>query len=144
MTAFLNEVMAANSWAAEEMIPLLWDALLASDEWGTKGDYIEKTFVRLITLWAPVFEALCEPPKCQMCLTIKIQQACYDDSRFLKYFSIILQQFFKHDVLSDAAIIYWYEKGALPVGKTLMQKQLEAFVAWLREQESDDEDEDED
>ncbi|RKO93757.1 W2 domain-containing protein, partial [Blyttiomyces helicus] len=76
-------------------------------------------------------------------LLVKVQQSCYEDARFMKHFRTIVSNLYKHDVVSESAIIYWNEKGAGTQGKTVFLKQMEPFVAWLKEQEDDDSDEEE-
>ncbi|KAJ3398337.1 Basic leucine zipper and W2 domain-containing protein 1, partial [Chytridiales sp. JEL 0842] len=68
---------------------------------------------------------------------------CYDDQRLLKMFKAVVAAFYEHDIVSKSAIMYWYDKGAVSQGKSVFQKQMEAFMGWLKTQEEDD-DEDED
>jgi hypothetical protein len=62
----------------------------------------------------------------------------------MKHFKLIVMTLYKNDIISEAAIRYWFEKGALPQGKSVFVKQIETFVEWLKSQEDDDDDEDED
>ena len=61
----------------------------------------------------------------------------------MKHYRTIVQSLYKHDVVSESAIIYWAEKGAASQGKTVFVKQMEPFVKWLKEQEDEDSEDDE-
>lgn len=77
---------------------------------------------------------------------LKIQQSCYEDARLTKYFRMTVSSLYQKDVLSESAILFWYEKGASSMGKTMFQKQMEPFINWLKtaeEEESEEDDEEE-
>lgn len=108
-----------------------------SEDWSTRGDMIEKSVVKQIATWATVYTTFCTSAKAEMALLLKVQAFCYEDSRFIKHFRIIVQNLYKHDIVTEDAILYWFDKGASQQGKTILLKQMEAFVKWLREQESE-------
>lgn len=66
---------------------------------------------------------------------------CYEDARFMKFFVKIIQLLYKEDVLSDNALIYWFEKGASSQGKTVFLKQMDAFIQWVKSQDDDSDEE---
>jgi hypothetical protein len=59
----------------------------------------------------------------------------------MKIFAKMVQHLYKHDVLSENAIVYWYEKGAVAQGRNNFRTQLTGFVNWLKIQEEEDDDE---
>lgn len=126
-------------WTESEIVCLIWTALLGSMDWSSRVDQIEATVIKLITPWCPTLALYSTSAKSQLALLLHIQSFCYNDSRFLKNFRIIVQNLYKFDVLSESAIMYWFEKGASAQGKNVLVAQIEPFVNWLREQESESE-----
>ena len=66
---------------------------------------------------------------------------CYDDARHTKHFRTMIAHLYRLDVLSEAAVMYWNEKAAIPKGKAVFQKQMEPFIEWLKSQEEEEDDE---
>ncbi|KAJ1562722.1 Basic leucine zipper and W2 domain-containing protein 2 [Cladochytrium tenue] len=92
--------------------------------------------------WPKLLESFCTSPKTEITLLQHLQALSYDDARFSKHFRTIVAQLYQMDVLSEAAVLYWYEKGALGnKGKAMFVKQMEPFVEWLRSQDDDDDEE---
>ena len=112
---------------------------MKSGDWTARGDQIEGFAIKLVTSWCPTLAIFCNSAKSELALLLHVQLFCYDDSKFLKHFRPLVQHLYKGDVLSESAILYWFEKGASPQGKSVFLAQMEAFVKWLREQESSDE-----
>jgi len=46
-----------------------------------------------------------------------VQNSCYEDSRINKIFYKFIILLYRMDVLPEAAILYWYQKGANSKGK---------------------------
>lgn len=127
--------------AEDEVLVILWDAIMASEDWSSRIDQIENSIVKLVAQWAHVLESISSSPKSQLALINRAQMHCHEDSRFVKHFSVTVQQLYKNDVVSESACLYWFEKGAIAQGKSVLVAQMEPFCKWLSEQESDDEDE---
>lgn len=53
----------------------------------------------------------------------------------------MVQHLYKHDVLSENAIVYWFDKGAVAQGRQTLRSQLTGFVCWLKVQEDGSDDE---
>ena len=118
---------------------------MGSVDWGSRLDQLEGILQKILSSWIPAIAVFSSASaKSQLALLVHIQSYCYDDSRFLKHFRLIVQLLYKLDAVSESAVLYWYSKGASPHGKKNFIAQLEPFVAWLNEQESEEEsDEDE-
>ena len=130
-----------NSWGDTEIPSLLWDSIIESVDWGSRMDQLESALQKVLTVWIPTIAIFSSASaKSQLSLLLHIQSFCYDDSRFLKHFRLIVQLLYKHDAISESAVLYWYSKGASAHGKKVFLSQLEPFIAWLNEQESDEED----
>ncbi|KAJ3319486.1 Basic leucine zipper and W2 domain-containing protein 2 [Boothiomyces sp. JEL0866] len=135
---FINEKIKDNKWAESEIPPLLWDNLVTQLDY-SRLDQIENGIIKLINAWTPTLKAFCTMSKSELTLLLKIQACVYENAKILKYFKVIVEQLHKNGVLSDSCILYWFEKGAAPQGKTVLLKQMESFANWLAEQESDEE-----
>lgn len=90
---------------------IFWDSLMASagDDFA-KSEQVDSVIIKILKEWAKVFETLCKTPKSQLGLLNRLQLFCHEDSRFLKHFSVIVQQLYKNDAVCDTAILYWFEK----------------------------------
>ncbi|KAJ3057212.1 hypothetical protein HK097_010572 [Rhizophlyctis rosea] len=143
VATYIKQQVQANSWSEGDVIPIVWDGLVAAVDWSSRPEQIEAQINKQLTQWGKVFATFSTTPKTEIALLLKIQQVCYEDARFMKHYRTIVQNLYKHDVVSDSAIIYWAEKGAAAQGKTVFVKQMEPFVKWLKEQEEDESEEDE-
>ncbi|KAI9341661.1 armadillo-type protein [Obelidium mucronatum] len=144
MAALVKKEMKANSWTEAETITVLWDTIVSSVEWNSKPDGFELQLVKTLNTYPKLLEEFSTSPKTEITLLQRVQLLCYQDARFIKHFRTIVTTFYKHDIVSEAAVLFWFEKsgGALPQGKAVFVKQMEPFVEWLKAQE-DDSDEDE-
>lgn len=77
---------------------------------------------------APILEAFCNGAKAEVGLINAVQVYCYTDTRIIKAFPQLVKIFYNADVVSDQAIIYWYQKGAKPQGKQHFLKATEPLV----------------
>ncbi|KAJ3088670.1 hypothetical protein HK102_008228 [Quaeritorhiza haematococci] len=145
ISTYSKQQLNANNWSESDIVAILWDAMLAAVDWGNRQEQIDTQLVKQLNTWAKIFVPFTTSPKTELGLLLKIQHVCYEDARFMKYFSKTLQILYNADVLSESAIIYWFEKGAASQGKTVFLKQTEAFVTWLKTEAegSDEEEEDE-
>ena len=142
MVDFLKDKSQVNSWEDTELASLLWDSVLSSVDWGSRIDQLESTLQKVLTIWIPSISMFSSvSAKAQLSLMLHIQSFCYEDSRFLKHFRLIIQLLYKLDAVSESAVLYWYSKGASPHGKKVFLSQLEPFIAWLNEQDSDEDEE---
>ena len=77
---------------------------------------------------APILEAFCNGAKAEVGLINAVQVYCYTDTRIIKTFPQLVKIFYNADVISDQAIIYWFQKGAKSQGKQHFLKALEPLV----------------
>ncbi|KAI9207903.1 armadillo-type protein [Polychytrium aggregatum] len=143
IATFLKQQVAAHSWTEADVTPLLWQSLIAAIDWSGRAEQMEPQLVKVLGTWPKVFAMYCQSAKTELLLLTTVQKVCYEDARFLKHFKAIVANLYEHDVVSEGAILYWFERGATSHGKTVFLKQLEPFVQWLKEQEDDDEEDDE-
>ncbi|KAJ3045365.1 hypothetical protein HDV00_010235 [Rhizophlyctis rosea] len=142
-TTYVKQQIQVNAWTEGDVVPFIWDALVAAVDWSNRPEQIESQIVKQLTQWGKVLATFCTTPKTEIGLLLKVQQVCYEDARFMKHYRTIVSNLYKHDVVSESAIIYWAEKGAAQQGKTVFLKQMEPFVKWLKEQEEEESEEDE-
>ncbi|KAJ3382859.1 Basic leucine zipper and W2 domain-containing protein 2 [Lobulomyces angularis] len=139
---YAKQQASANSWSEVSVVSILWDSLISAIDWGTKQEQIEVGINKSINYWGKIFLPFCTVPKTEISFLLKLQAFFYEDARFMKYFVKVLQIFYKLDVLSDSAIIYWHDKGHSQAGKTVFLKQTEAFVSWLKTLDDEESEED--
>ena len=71
-----------------------------------------------------------------------VQGFCYDDPRFTKSFTKFVTLLYKVDVVSENAVRFWVERGAVASkGKGIFMKQMEGVVRWMNEAEEETEEE---
>ncbi|EGF77983.1 hypothetical protein BATDEDRAFT_37336 [Batrachochytrium dendrobatidis JAM81] len=137
----IKQLMAVNKWNEQETMAIVWDGLMDSVDWSSRGDQIETLAIKTVTLWSPLLVQFCTSPKTEIALLTKIQVYFHNESRLMKHYRAVVQNLYKHDVVSESGILYWFEKGVAPQGKTVFLKQMEPFVNWLKEADEDDSDE---
>jgi len=122
-----------------ELVQCIWQAFMASVDWGARPDQIENLALREVGKFAPILEPFCNGPKTEVALINIVQVYCYEDTRIIKAFPQILKVLYNEDCISDQAIIYWHQKGAKPQGKQHFLKSAEPLVKFLQEQEDSEE-----
>ena len=142
MISYLKQIMNENGLPEAEVIIMLFDSMISSIDWGSKPDQVDVLFQKFIPIWATSLVPFCTVAKTEISFLLKIQSVCYETSVFQKSFAKIVQLLYKFDVVSDSAIVYWFDKGAGAQGKTLFLKQMETFVVWIRKQMESEEGED--
>lgn len=140
MIQYMLTQASENSWNDSEVVAIIWDALAMSIEWSNRPEQFESQVTKLISSAAPLLRNFTHTPKAELSFLHKVQIVCYEDVRFMKLFSPIVCALYDNDIISGGAIIYWYEKGYLSQGKSMFLRQLEKFVAQLKETSSNDED----
>ncbi|KAI8838609.1 armadillo-type protein [Chytridium lagenaria] len=141
IATFLKGHMKANAWPETETLALMFDAIMEVF-WKNKAEQIEPQIVKSLQTWPKLLEVFCTNAKTEIVFLQRLQNVCYEDARLTKHFRTIASSLYKHDVLSEAAILYWFEKGAQAQGKAMFVKQMEPFVEWLKAQEEESEEED--
>ncbi|KAI9353379.1 armadillo-type protein [Zopfochytrium polystomum] len=137
---FVKAQMTEHKWTESETVTFLWDAIFESVEWTNRPEQLESQIVKTLAVWPKTLEPFCKSPKTEITLLQHIQAMCYDDARYAKHFRTIVSNLYKLDVISEAAVLYWSEKGALGnKGKAMFIKQMEPFVEWLNQQEEESE-----
>jgi len=122
-----------------DLIPLIWQAIMDSVEWNRRVEQCEEQACKQAKEWGKLLSNVINNAKTEMTLILALQTFCYEDQRFTKIFAKLVQIFYKLDILSETAIVYWHTKGAAPKGKAVFTQQLDPFVKWLNEaaEESD-------
>jgi eIF4-gamma/eIF5/eIF2-epsilon len=141
MVSSIKALLESSPLPESEVISCIWQGLMKSVDWGTRADQIEGLALREVTRFCPILEAFTSGAKSQVALINIVQQHCYEDTRIMKTFPQILKVLYNKDVITDQAIIYWYQKGSKPQGRQHFLKATEPLVKFLEAQDSDEEDE---
>jgi len=140
IAAFMKEQMKKNDMSEVETTILTWNTLMNSIEWNKKEDLVAEQALRHLKQYAPLLALLCTSGRCEVSLLVKMQEYCYDNMNFMKVFQKIVVLFYKMDVLSEDAVLKWYNEAHSPKGKSIFLSQMKKFVEWLKsaEEESDE------
>lgn len=120
---------------------MLWRCIMGSVEWNKKEELVAEQALKHLKIYCPLFLPFCEQGTPQLTLLIKMQEYCYDNMNFMKVFHKIVLLFYKNDILTEQAILKWYNESHIPKGKSVFLAQMKKMVDWLltAEEESDSE-----
>ncbi|KAI5120650.1 hypothetical protein M0805_007987 [Coniferiporia weirii] len=124
-----------------EFISCLWQGLMAVVDRNARPDQAGNAVQLGVEKYAPVLEPFCESAKTQVALINTVQAYCYEQTRLMKTFPLILKTLYNKDCVSAQAIIYWHQKGAKQDGKQFFLKATEKLVEFLEAQEDESEEE---
>ncbi|KAG0255339.1 hypothetical protein DFQ27_006301 [Actinomortierella ambigua] len=139
--AYLKTQVKESGLPEPELISLVWIGVMASVDWGTRADQIDNMILKQVNQYSKLLKSFCTSPKTEIALLQTIQVNFYEDARFTKQFRAVSQLLYKNDVVSEAAILYWAEKGAKAQGRNMFTNQMAPFVEWLKNASDDEEDE---
>ncbi|CAG8803030.1 13592_t:CDS:2, partial [Dentiscutata erythropus] len=126
-------------WQESDFVKVVWESMMQAVDWGSRAEQIEAQALRQVKQCSTILGAFSTNPKTELALVQKVQTYCYEDTKLMKHFRQIVQILYNEDVVSESAILYWFEKGAVNSGKTVFLKQMEPFVQWLKTVDSESE-----
>merc|ERR1712156_1117872 len=110
-----KDAIKKNGMAESEAVAMIWVAVMAAMETNKKEDLIQEQALRHLKEYISLFSAFTSSAKSEMVLCNKIQEYCYDNQSFLK----------------------WYKDGHIPKGWTVFMEQMKKFIDWLEQAESE-------
>ncbi|KAL7415507.1 hypothetical protein BDY24DRAFT_349433 [Mrakia frigida] len=125
-----------NSLPTSDVLSISWNALMASFDWAGRSDQFAK-----IKTFFPVLAPFAKKPLEQVNLLQIVQVYCYDEQKAMKSFPSLVRILWEADLVSDNALIYWFDKGAKPQGKEYFVKSVQALYDHVTEESDDEEDE---
>lgn len=137
---YLKEQLKVMQMPEAEFVGLVWEGIMKSVDWSSRPDQLEAQALKTVNQWAPVLAAFTSNSKTELALVQKVQTYTFEEAKLMKFFRQIIQVLYKHDVVSEGAIMYWYSKGAKPQGKNHFLNAMEPFIKFLKEAESEEED----
>uniref|UniRef100_A0AAY4ELD4 W2 domain-containing protein n=1 Tax=Denticeps clupeoides TaxID=299321 RepID=A0AAY4ELD4_9TELE len=141
ITAYAQEEMRRTNISEQAMISMLWSSVMSSVEWNKKEELVTEQAIKHLKQYSHLLKAFTCQGLSQLTLLLKIQEYCYDNIHFMKTFQKIVVLFYKLDVLSEDAILKWYNQAHLAKGKSVFLEQMKKFVDWLKHAEEESEDE---
>ncbi|CAG8529394.1 eukaryotic translation initiation factor 5C [Gigaspora rosea] len=136
---YLKHQMKEGGWQESDFVKVVWESMMQAVDWGSRSEQIEAQALRQVKQCSTILSAFSTNPKTELALIQKVQTYCYEDTKLMKHFRQIVQILYNEDVVSESAILYWFEKGAVNSGKTVFLKQMEPFVQWLKTVDSESE-----
>ncbi|KAI3356471.1 hypothetical protein L3Q82_017686 [Scortum barcoo] len=133
--AYVREEIKKNNISEQTMIGLIWSSVMSSVEWNKKEELVTEQAIKLLKQYSPLLKAFTSQGLSELTLLLKIQEYCYDNIHFMKAFQKIVVLLYKADVLSEEAILKWYNEGHLAKGKSVFLEQMKKFVEWLKNAE---------
>lgn len=120
---------------------ILWRSIMNAVEWNKKEELLAEQALKHLKQHYELFVPFTQRGTPQLTLLIKMQEFCYENMNFMKVFHKIVLHFYKCDILSEDAILKWYNEAHSDKGKNVFQSQMKKMVDWLQtaEEESDSE-----
>lgn len=140
-----KEYMLTSKKPEHEVVTLIWKCVMSAMEWNKKEELVGDQALKHLKKYFDVLGGFTTQAKSEMSLLLKVQDHCYENSQFRKWFQKMVVLLYKTDVLSEDVIIKWYKEAHSPKGKSFFVSQMTEFVEWLEnaEEESESEDEEE-
>uniref|UniRef100_A0A3Q3M4E4 Basic leucine zipper and W2 domain-containing protein 1-A-like n=1 Tax=Mastacembelus armatus TaxID=205130 RepID=A0A3Q3M4E4_9TELE len=140
---YIREEIKKNNISEQTMIGLIWSSVMSSVEWNKKEELVTEQAIKHLKQYSPLLKAFTSQGLSELTLLLKIQEYCYDNIHFMKAFQKIVVLLYKADVLSEEAILKWYNEAHLAKGKSVFLEQMQKFVEWLKNAEEESESEEE-
>uniref|UniRef100_A0AAQ4PTP6 W2 domain-containing protein n=1 Tax=Gasterosteus aculeatus aculeatus TaxID=481459 RepID=A0AAQ4PTP6_GASAC len=140
---YVREEIQKNNISEQMMIGLIWASVMSSVEWNKKEELVTEQAIKLLKQYSPLLKAFTSQGLSELTLLLKIQEYCYDNIEFMKAFQKIVVLLYKADVLSEEAILKWYNDAHVAKGKSVFLEQMKKFVEWLKNAEEESESEEE-
>lgn len=120
---------------------ILWRSIMNAVEWNKKEELLAEQALKHLKQHYELFIPFTRRGTPQLTLLIKMQEFCYENMNFMKVFHKIVLHFYKSDILSEDAILKWYNEAHSDKGKNVFRTQMKKMVEWLQsaEEESDSE-----
>uniref|UniRef100_A0A8C9VAV1 Basic leucine zipper and W2 domains 1a n=1 Tax=Scleropages formosus TaxID=113540 RepID=A0A8C9VAV1_SCLFO len=141
--AYVKEEMKKTNISEQTMIGIVWSSVMSSVEWNKKEELVTEQAIKHLKQYSPLLKAFTSQGLSELTLLLKIQEYCYDNIHFMKAFQKIVVLLYKADVLSEEAILKWYNDAHVPKGKSVFLEQMKKFVEWLKNAEEESESEEE-
>jgi len=133
--------------AEVEVLPVIWRSVMDSMPRSSKSSTQQQTHqsvIRLLRTWIKLFQSHCKSSRGELTLLNTIQEYLYGETAILKLFPNIVKLFYDVDILGEDTILLWYKTGSSPKGRQVFLRDMEPFIQWLQDAESEDSDEDDD
>ncbi|KAK5861372.1 hypothetical protein PBY51_022775 [Eleginops maclovinus] len=140
---YVREEIKKNNISEQTMIGLIWASVMCSVEWNKKEELVTEQAIKLLKQYSPLLKAFTSQGLSELTLLLKIQEYCYDNIHFMNSFQKIVVLLYKADVLSEEAILKWYNDAHTAKGKSVFLEQMKKFVEWLKNAEEESESEEE-
>ncbi|KAF3842927.1 hypothetical protein F7725_001776 [Dissostichus mawsoni] len=140
---YVREEIKKNNISEQTMIGLIWASVMSSVEWNKKEELVTEQAIKLLKQYSPLLKAFTSQGLSELTLLLKIQEYCYDNIHFMNSFQKIVVLLYKADVLSEEAILKWYNDAHTAKGKSVFLEQMKKFVEWLKNAEEESESEEE-
>uniref|UniRef100_UPI0037E8BE5A eIF5-mimic protein 2-A-like isoform X2 n=1 Tax=Semicossyphus pulcher TaxID=241346 RepID=UPI0037E8BE5A len=141
--AFTKEEMKKSNLSEQTMISIIWTSVMSCVEWNKKEELVTEQAIKHLKQYSLLLKAFTSQGLSELSLLLKIQEYCYDNIHFMKAFQKIVVLLYKADVLSEEAILKWYNEAHLAKGKSFFLEQMKKFVEWLKNAEEESESEEE-
>jgi Ran GTPase-activating protein (RanGAP) involved in mRNA processing and transport len=89
--------------------------------------------------------AFTKTSRAELALMQKIQNFCFDNMAYLKFFSRFITLLYNNEVIGEDTVLKWAKDGHTPKGQAVFIEQMQEMIKWLQnaeEESSDEEDED--
>ena len=95
IVAVIKESITKNGMAEHEVAIIIWNTVMAANEWNKKEDMIGDQAIKYLRQFVTLFSTFTTSPRSALLLMNRIQEYCYENMSFLKVFSKIILLFYK-------------------------------------------------
>jgi hypothetical protein len=127
----IRDVQVDHRIPESEIIKLLWPALIAAVEWNKKTELMMEQAMRHIKSNLQMIACWTKSDRAQITLMVTMQEYAFINQNFLKIYKRICLLFYKAEILSEDAILTWYEKDHSQKGQSAFLQEMKEFVDWL-------------
>ena len=121
--------------AEGDFITVIWDGLLSAiDVDATPAEQLGDVVLKEVKSDEPILSEYTKSAKAQIGLINSVQVWCFGNSHFMPLFPKILRTLYAEDVVSDEAIVYWYNKGSNAKGRAHFLAATKPLVTFLEQQ----------
>lgn len=139
----VREQSQEHGFAEADVVERVFNAAMDAVEWSKKTEQVPEQALRQVKTVLPLLAAFAKSQPAQLALMVRLQTYCYDNAALSKVYHKFIVLLYKAEVVTEDAVLQWYESGHSPKGRSMFLEQMKQMVDWLRnaEEESSEEEE---
>ncbi|CED82004.1 Predicted translation factor, contains W2 domain [Phaffia rhodozyma] len=136
VVGYLTSQQAEHSISSSDILTIGWNNFMSTFEWSGSKDQVLR-----VKLFLPALKNFCKKPMEQVNFLQTLQVFCYDEQKAMKAFPSLVRLAWDAELVTDNAVIYWFDKGAKPQGKEFFLKSVQPLYDHITEEDDEDDEE---